>query len=161
MDEYTIVTKINIFSYFFSKTMEHYKITGKKLSQVSGVSENHISEFRRGKRKTGVSTDILWQLLKGMEKIAPGAKIYFASLMAGVEDIKELEENIKTNEATENFNATQMAVMINDNIDLITKAIPYLPSDDQAEIMSALAQAKRQRNLNTNNNLVNLAVVSA
>ncbi|MCL1473100.1 helix-turn-helix domain-containing protein [Argonema antarcticum] len=76
----------------FRQTLEYYGITGKQISQVSGVSENHISEFRRGKSKTGVSTDVLWKFLEAMEKIRPGSCAYFCSQLAkagGSEGISE------------------------------------------------------------------------
>ncbi len=71
-------------SEIFRQTLEHYGITGKQISQLSGVSENHISEFRRGKSKTGVSTDVLWKFLEAIEEIQPGASVYFCSQMAKV-----------------------------------------------------------------------------
>jgi transcriptional regulator with XRE-family HTH domain len=65
---------------YFRKTQEHYGITGKRLSEMSGVSENHISEFRRG--KSTISVEVLWKLVLGMDAIEPGARKYFCSLMA-------------------------------------------------------------------------------
>jgi plasmid maintenance system antidote protein VapI len=44
----------------FKKTKNYFSITGKQLHQQTGVSENHISEFLRGKR--AVSTDVLDRL---------------------------------------------------------------------------------------------------
>lgn len=55
----------------FDLNLKLYGITGKKLSEVTGVSQNHISEFRRG--KGSVSTEVLAKLVEGMEAIAPGA----------------------------------------------------------------------------------------
>jgi transcriptional regulator with XRE-family HTH domain len=134
-------TNVHIFPELFSRTMEYYKISGKELSQVSGISENHISEFRRGKRKTGVSTGVLWQLLEGMEKIAPGARSYFAALLAGVDQKQEIETlDTKVEEA---FNVAQLSQMMDKNMDLVTKAIHYLPSNGKAEIISAIAQSIR------------------
>lgn len=66
-------------STFFRQTLEKYNIKGKRLSEISGVSENHISEFRRG--KATVSAEILWKLLIAMDEIAPGARQYFCSLL--------------------------------------------------------------------------------
>jgi transcriptional regulator with XRE-family HTH domain len=141
MTDYTIVTKVHIFSYLFRKTMDHYKITGKQLSEVSGISENHISDFRRGKRKTGVSTKVLWQLIEAMETIAPGARTYFASLLAEADQTSDLEL-VEPNSAKV-LEPAQLAMMMNSNIDLVTKAIQYLPSTGKAEIVSAIAQSIR------------------
>lgn len=65
----------------FKRTIEHYKITGKQLSDMTGISQNHISEFRRG--KSTISDELLWKLLMAMDEVQPGARKYFCSLMAG------------------------------------------------------------------------------
>jgi len=78
-------------SEYFRKTQEYYGITGKQLSEQSGVSENHISEFRRG--KSTISVEVLWKLVLGMEVIAPGARQHFCFLMAGKE--RKLGESLE------------------------------------------------------------------
>ncbi|OCR00274.1 hypothetical protein BCD67_25040 [Oscillatoriales cyanobacterium USR001] len=70
-------------SEIFRVTIERYGISGKQLSKFSGVSENHISEFRRG--KTGISTEVMWKLIEAMDEIKPGARAYFCTRLAGVE----------------------------------------------------------------------------
>lgn len=77
------VTKINTIDQIFDRTLKRYRIQGKALSTLTGVSENHISEFRRGHLKTGITTDVLGRLLAGMEQIAPGSREYFCQLLAG------------------------------------------------------------------------------
>ncbi len=67
----------------FDLTLKRYGIQGKALANLSGVSENHISEFRRGRLKTGVTTDCLLKLLVAMDEIAPGSRRYFCDLLAG------------------------------------------------------------------------------
>jgi len=69
---------------YFKKTTSTYGITGKRLSELSGVSENHISEFKTGKRS--VTADVLWRLLTAMDEIEPGSKKYFCNLLAGGEN---------------------------------------------------------------------------
>jgi transcriptional regulator with XRE-family HTH domain len=66
---------------FFDQTLKRYSIVGKRLSDVTGISTTHISEFRHG--KTNPSCETLMLLLDGMEQIEPGAKQYFCQLLAG------------------------------------------------------------------------------
>ena len=74
---------VTMISEIFRMTIERYGISGKQLSKFSGVSENHISEFRRG--KTGISTEVLWKLIEAMDEIKPGARVYFCKRLTGVE----------------------------------------------------------------------------
>lgn len=67
----------------FDATMRRYGIQAKALSGLSGVSQNHISEFRGGKLKTGVTTDCLYRLLVAMDELSPGSRRYFCDLLAG------------------------------------------------------------------------------
>lgn len=67
----------------FDSTMKRYRIEAKALSELTGVSQQHISQFRLGKLKTGVTTDCLMRLLLGMEELSPGARRYFCDLLAG------------------------------------------------------------------------------
>jgi hypothetical protein len=67
----------------FDQTLKRYGIQAKALSGLSGVSQNHISEFRGGKLKTGVTTDCLYRLLVAMDELSPGSRHYFCDLLAG------------------------------------------------------------------------------
>lgn len=67
----------------FDLTLKRYGIQGKALAALSGVSQNHISEFRNGKLKTGVTTDCLLKLLQAMDELSPGARRFFCDLLAG------------------------------------------------------------------------------
>jgi hypothetical protein len=67
----------------FDQTLKRYGIQAKALSGLSGVSQNHISEFRGGKLKTGVTTDCLYRLLIAMDELSPGSRRYFCDLLAG------------------------------------------------------------------------------
>ncbi|MEM7581498.1 MAG: hypothetical protein AAF316_17010 [Cyanobacteria bacterium P01_A01_bin.80] len=69
------------FSTSFDSTLKCYRISAKELSKLTKVSENHISEFRRG--KGDVSTNILLRLLDGMEKLSPGSKQHFCQMISG------------------------------------------------------------------------------
>lgn len=66
---------------FFDQTLKRYSITGKRLSDMTGISQAHISEFRNG--KTNPPCDTFMRLLDGADQIEPGAKQYFCQLLAG------------------------------------------------------------------------------
>jgi transcriptional regulator with XRE-family HTH domain len=68
----------------FDATIKRYRISAKRLSGETKVSENHISEFRRG--KCDVSTTTLSKLLDGMEVLAPGSKQFFYQLVLDQEN---------------------------------------------------------------------------
>lgn len=64
----------------FDATIKRYRINARELSKLTGVSGNHISEFKNGKRD--VSSALLLRLLDGMNELAPGAKQYFWQLVS-------------------------------------------------------------------------------
>lgn len=73
----------------FDQTLKRYSIQAKALSNLSGVSQNHISEFRGGKLKTGVTSDCLYRLLVAMDELSPGSRRYFCDLLAGKKNYSE------------------------------------------------------------------------
>jgi transcriptional regulator with XRE-family HTH domain len=54
-------------------------ITGKALSQQSGVVDSAISQYINGKRD--LPTETLWELLKGLESLSPGAIKLYLNMM--------------------------------------------------------------------------------
>ena len=66
------------FSAPFNATIRRYRINASELSQLTGVSGKHISEFKNGKRD--VSSTLLVRLLDGIDELKPGAKQYFCQL---------------------------------------------------------------------------------
>lgn len=74
--------KFNNFSQSFDRTLDYYAIKGKTLSERTGVSQNHISEFKNGGNISAIS---LSKLMEAMEELAPGSKLYFCLLLAGEE----------------------------------------------------------------------------
>lgn len=63
----------------FIKIKEELGITGRALSKQSGIDESRISEYINGKRD--ISTEILWELLQGLEALSPGAiRLYYSVL---------------------------------------------------------------------------------
>ena len=83
---------------YFDQTLKQLNITGKKLSEVTGVSTTHISEFRNG--KTNPSCEMLERMLNGADQLKPGAKRYFCQLLAG-EEAQPLESTIETLDNTQ------------------------------------------------------------
>lgn len=77
----------------FKLTQDHFGISGKTLSDVSGVGTPHISAFRSG--KNWISEDTLEKLLDGMEKLAPSSRRYFGLLLSGAFE-PNLEDLIET-----------------------------------------------------------------
>lgn len=65
----------------FNQTLNCYELTAKTLSKASGVSENHISAFRRG--ASDIGSKKLESLIEAMEAAAPGSRQYFCSQLAG------------------------------------------------------------------------------
>ncbi len=65
----------------FNDTLKRYNISGKALAQVAGVSESLVSQFRWGKK--GITDEMLDNLLLAIQKMAPGSRRYFCSLVAG------------------------------------------------------------------------------
>ncbi|MBD2341224.1 hypothetical protein H6G64_30095 [Calothrix sp. FACHB-156] len=78
-----VSSPVSPFSTALDMTIKRYKISAKDLSKLTKVSENHISEFRRG--KGDISTTVLAKLLDGMETLAPGSHQHYCQLIAGVE----------------------------------------------------------------------------
>ncbi|MBD2364954.1 hypothetical protein H6G36_27975 [Anabaena minutissima FACHB-250] len=88
----SVSSSVSPLSQSFDATIKKYRISAKKLSSETRVSENHISEFRRG--KCDVSTTVLSKLLDGMETLAPGAKQYFCYLMSGHQQSSSLKQSL-------------------------------------------------------------------
>lgn len=80
----------------FALTMKRYGIQGKALSDLSGVSVNHISEFKNKRLKTGVTTDCLLRLLDAMDELSPGAKRFFCEMLAGSQYQRTFSVSLET-----------------------------------------------------------------
>lgn len=103
-------------SQYFRKTLKDYKITAKQLSDITGISQNHLSEFRRG--KSCISDEVLWKLLMAMDEVKPGARRHFCLLMAGESVERERIGNL----------------------------VKDLPEDDLPDLFFALAQRWEESN---------------
>lgn len=63
------------------RTMKYFGVVARTLSQHTGVSETHISEYKNG--HTDITTAILYKILEGMDVQSPGARAYFCALLTG------------------------------------------------------------------------------
>ncbi len=85
---------------YFKQTMDHFGIKGSELAEAFGCSRNHISEIRMGKCNPPISR--FWELIETMERLAPGARKYFATLLAGCDlqsvDLEALVQNMDSNQ---------------------------------------------------------------
>ena len=79
-----------MFRQAFIAVQESREITGKEISDISGVSTNHIAQFRKGRRD--VTSRTLWSLVEAMEKASPGAKLEFCQYLAGEDFLAEVED---------------------------------------------------------------------
>jgi transcriptional regulator with XRE-family HTH domain len=64
----------------FKQAMDRHGIQGKELAELAGISQNHLSQFRSGKK--WVSPEVFVALLEGMDQLAPGSRAYFCELLA-------------------------------------------------------------------------------
>ena len=79
---------------FFKETQDNFGVTSKRLAEMSGISEKHLSAFRNG--KTNLSLDLLWQLVENLDELAPGARREFGARIAG--DRKEIDAKSRREE---------------------------------------------------------------
>lgn len=77
----------------FKRALDHYGVTGKELSQKTGIAQATISDIRRGKSDPSLGT--FWRLIQAAEEIAPGFLKYFCRLLVcGSDEVGELEAMI-------------------------------------------------------------------
>lgn len=63
----------------FIRVKNELGVTGKALSEKSGVDNSRISEYINSKRD--VSSETLWELLNGLESLSPGAIKLYLNIM--------------------------------------------------------------------------------
>jgi transcriptional regulator with XRE-family HTH domain len=64
----------------FKQAMDRYGIQGKDLAELAGISQNHLSQFRSGRK--WVSPEVFAALLEGMDRLSPGSRAYFCEMLA-------------------------------------------------------------------------------
>ncbi|MDV3002503.1 MAG: hypothetical protein N5P05_004158 (plasmid) [Chroococcopsis gigantea SAG 12.99] len=81
------------------KVKEARKITGKALSDQTGISANHISKFLSGDRD--VTTETLWRMVEGMEQLSPGAEEDFFAALTGMKNRPTFHQIVSNMEPAE------------------------------------------------------------
>ena len=66
----------------FTKIKKSHGITGKAISQKTGISQKHISEYINGKRD--VTSEALWRMVEAMDQLSPGALRDFGLRLTGL-----------------------------------------------------------------------------
>jgi transcriptional regulator with XRE-family HTH domain len=64
----------------FKEAMDRYGIQSKELAELAGISSNHLSQFRSGRK--WISPEVFAALLEGMDQLSPGSRAYFCQLLA-------------------------------------------------------------------------------
>jgi transcriptional regulator with XRE-family HTH domain len=80
-----------MFREIFKEVKKCRRITGKAISQITGISANHISEYINGKRD--VTGDTLWRMIEAMEELSPGARCQFGREIIGDRSAQSVEDN--------------------------------------------------------------------
>ena len=65
----------------FIRTQSHYSITGTALHKMTGISQNHISEYINNKRD--MRTESLDRLVQAMDELEPGAMQFYTDKLRG------------------------------------------------------------------------------
>ena len=123
-------------NYYFKKTMDDLKIKGKTLSEAFGRGTGYISDIRNGKCNPPI--DRFWELIDAMEALKPGAKEYFASLIA---------KDCRSDKELENFDPDKI-------IDLIDEEQLSQLMFAVAKKLGARAKTKQQKKANKNEDLL-------
>ncbi|WP_258005730.1 XRE family transcriptional regulator [Cylindrospermopsis raciborskii] len=76
-----------------------YGVRGKDLAVTAGVSAQHVTEFRQGRK--WVSEGTLEALLRGMERLSPGSVKYFCDSLVSQKllevDYRKQNSNLDNN----------------------------------------------------------------
>jgi transcriptional regulator with XRE-family HTH domain len=67
----------------FKTIQDKHGVSAARLSELTGIAQSTISNYRNGKRDT--HTETLWKLLNAIEQESPGAINDFASELGRVE----------------------------------------------------------------------------
>jgi transcriptional regulator with XRE-family HTH domain len=70
----------------FIQLKKQLDITGRALSQSTGIPHSRISEYINNRRD--ISTETLWILLQGLEDLSPGAISAYCSLLLTSQGVK-------------------------------------------------------------------------
>jgi transcriptional regulator with XRE-family HTH domain len=102
-----------MFREIFKKVKESRGITGKAISEVTGISQNHISKFLSAERD--VTTETLWRMVKGMDIVSPGAEQEFFQDLTGHTgrlSLKQIVANAEPQDLLQVMGNSQFAALI-------------------------------------------------
>ena len=96
----------------FKQAMSNYGIKVKDLAEYAGISAQHLTEFRQGRK--WVSEETLESLLENMDHLSPGSKKYFCQLLANQSvskpDNKKLLVALIENATSDEIEAALLAI---------------------------------------------------
>lgn len=75
-----------MFYKIFKTIQTRHGIKAIELKQVTGITNQHLSEFGSG--KVDLTSKKLWAIIEAMEKLSPGAKADFAAEIANYENVE-------------------------------------------------------------------------
>ena len=123
---------IDHYGEILDKTLKRFDIKGRAICRESGVSPSSLSTFRSG--KTNLSTQSLKTLLEAMDKLEPGSKAYFCSLMAG----NPLKDYTTPEDLVNALPPEELPRLLNAIADRIqTPTLAAFPTDSHPELAAA------------------------
>lgn len=93
----------------FVTTMTKYGIKAKELAELTGISAQQVTEFRRG--RSWLSQETFESLLENMDRLSPGSKTYFCSLLAN-QAITRTDKKQQLIEMIENANSEEIEAVL-------------------------------------------------
>ncbi|MBR8832540.1 MAG: XRE family transcriptional regulator [Stigonema ocellatum SAG 48.90 = DSM 106950] len=118
----------------FKQAMDRYDVKGKDLAAIAGITPNHLSDFRSGKKWVG--PEVFVALLEGMDKLSPGSRQYFCQLLAG-EKTTQAEHHIVS--LIENASDDEMEMVILAFGRRWKKSCQQTPASISSQLDSAIA----------------------
>ena len=93
----------------FVIAMSEYGIKAKELAELVGISPQQVTEFRRG--RSWVSQETFESLLENMDRLSPGSKRYFCSLLAN-QPIERTDKKQQLIDMIENANPEEIEAVL-------------------------------------------------
>ncbi|OBQ14589.1 MAG: DNA-binding protein [Anabaena sp. LE011-02] len=93
----------------FVTAMSEYGIKAKELAELVGISPQQVTEFRRG--RSWVSQETFESLLENMDRLSPGSKTYFCSLLAN-QPIASIDKKQQLIEMIETANSEEIEAVL-------------------------------------------------
>ncbi|PSF33893.1 hypothetical protein C7H19_19410 [Aphanothece hegewaldii CCALA 016] len=135
-----------MFREIFKKVKESRGITGKAISDVTGISQNHISKFLSGERD--VTTDTLWRMIKAMESVSPGAEQNFFEDLTGYTgrpSLKQIVENAEPQDLLQVMGNSQFAALISAFADNLSQEEANKTLENSASLRKSPHESKSSK----------------